>query len=63
MEIFILLNCTNRMKVTELVLAGKHSKSKFLSWEDRLRIAVDAALGKKANFRLCVLTVLLMYFP
>ncbi|CAJ1955354.1 unnamed protein product [Sphenostylis stenocarpa] len=26
-------------------LSGKHSKSKFLSWEDRLRIAVDAALG------------------
>ncbi|QCE09023.1 serine/threonine-protein kinase PBS1 [Vigna unguiculata] len=26
-------------------LSGKHGKSKFLSWEDRLRIAVDAALG------------------
>uniref|UniRef100_A0A0R0G434 non-specific serine/threonine protein kinase n=1 Tax=Glycine max TaxID=3847 RepID=A0A0R0G434_SOYBN len=26
-------------------LSGKHSKSTFLSWEDRLRIAVDAALG------------------
>ncbi|RDX62676.1 LRR receptor-like serine/threonine-protein kinase IOS1, partial [Mucuna pruriens] len=26
-------------------LSGKHSKSKFLSWEDRIRIAVDAALG------------------
>ncbi|XP_068500743.1 LRR receptor-like serine/threonine-protein kinase IOS1 [Phaseolus vulgaris] len=26
-------------------LSGTHSKSKFLSWEDRLRIAVDAALG------------------
>lgn len=26
-------------------LCGKHSKSKFLIWKDRLRIAVDAALG------------------
>ncbi|KAH1105007.1 hypothetical protein GLYMA_13G352900v4 [Glycine max] len=26
-------------------LSGKHIKSKFLTWEDRLRIAVDAALG------------------
>ncbi|KAH1207515.1 putative LRR receptor-like serine/threonine-protein kinase [Glycine max] len=26
-------------------LSGKHSKTKFLTWEDRLRIAVDAALG------------------
>ncbi|XP_020223399.1 LRR receptor-like serine/threonine-protein kinase IOS1 [Cajanus cajan] len=26
-------------------LFGKHSKSKLLSWEERLRIAVDAALG------------------
>ncbi|KAL2332319.1 hypothetical protein Fmac_019900 [Flemingia macrophylla] len=26
-------------------LSGKHNKSKFLSWEDRLRIALDAALG------------------
>ncbi|RDX62675.1 putative leucine-rich repeat receptor-like protein kinase, partial [Mucuna pruriens] len=26
-------------------LSGKHSKSKFLSWEDRIRIALDAALG------------------
>ncbi|CAJ1955356.1 unnamed protein product [Sphenostylis stenocarpa] len=26
-------------------LSGKHNKSKFLNWEDRLRIAVDAALG------------------
>ncbi|XP_027344323.1 LRR receptor-like serine/threonine-protein kinase IOS1 [Abrus precatorius] len=26
-------------------LSGKHSTPKFLTWEDRLRIAVDAALG------------------
>ncbi|KAL2332311.1 hypothetical protein Fmac_019892 [Flemingia macrophylla] len=26
-------------------LSGKHSKSKLLSWEDRLRIALDAASG------------------
>ncbi|KAL2332315.1 hypothetical protein Fmac_019896 [Flemingia macrophylla] len=26
-------------------LSGKHNKSKFLSWEDRLRIALDAASG------------------
>ncbi|ESW22558.1 hypothetical protein PHAVU_005G163100 [Phaseolus vulgaris] len=26
-------------------LSGKHSKTKFFTWEERLRIAVDAALG------------------
>ncbi|KAI4305445.1 hypothetical protein L6164_028810 [Bauhinia variegata] len=26
-------------------LSGKHSKSKFLTWEDRLRISIDAAQG------------------
>ncbi|XP_028202262.1 LRR receptor-like serine/threonine-protein kinase IOS1 isoform X3 [Glycine soja] len=31
--------------LSELDSAGKHSKTKFLTWEDRLRIAVDAALG------------------
>ncbi|KAH1133910.1 hypothetical protein GYH30_012357 [Glycine max] len=33
-------------------LSGKHSKSTFLSWEDRLHIAVDTALGQKLNFKL-----------
>eukprot|EP00256_Glycine_max_P054712 XP_014621603.1 putative leucine-rich repeat receptor-like protein kinase At2g19210 isoform X1 [Glycine max] len=36
-------------------LSGKHIKSKFLTWEDRLRIAVDAALGEEVNLKLCVL--------
>ena len=25
-----------------------------MTWEDRLRIAVDAALGQKVNFKLCL---------
>jgi len=46
-------------KLCNFVFAGKHSKEKFFTWEERLRIAVDAALGQKVNFKLCVLTVLL----
>jgi len=34
-------------KVIELDYAGKRSKRNFFSWEKRLRIAVDAASGKK----------------
>jgi len=36
-------------KVIELDYAGKQSKTSFLSWEKRLRIAVDAASGKKVQ--------------
>ena len=44
--------------IIELDSAGKRSKTKFFTWEERLRIAVDAALGQKVNFKICALTVL-----
>ena len=53
----------------ELDSAGKHGKTKFFTWEERLRIAVDAALGLKINFKLCVFNSFdnspfpLMYLP
>ena len=39
----------------ELDSAGKHGKTKFFTWEERLRIAVDAASGQKVNIKLSFL--------
>ena len=40
--------------------AGKGVKSKFLTWEERLCIALDAALGKKKTNKLPVSQVLFL---